>query len=139
VVPCLIVLEGVVAEAHIAGLVDVNAAPAFAQSRALCATCRHAPGAACGSRIGPPRSSWWWPWPHGDLLVPVNIGASGFGMVICVGLLELELLAHFPRGLCCFPSLPAVRVASARGARGIVEDGTLDSSHEPGHDGDDIY
>ena len=95
VVPRLVVVvvERVVAEAVVARVVDVEAASAFAECRALGAARGQASGAAAMWCVRSARSSRWGARPQGDFLAPVCICSGGFGVVVGAGFLELELLS----------------------------------------------
>ena len=54
-------------------------------------------------------------------------------MMIGLGLLQDELLSRLLGQLCSLSSLSAICVAGAGRAGSVVEDGALDSSHEPRH------
>jgi hypothetical protein len=125
VVPRL-VLDGVVAQAQTVGAVGaVHAAATLAHGRVVGA------GGGDGARaagVGPACSSRGRPWSHAYLLLPVRVGASGRWVLVGVGVFQLQLVLDLPCGARSFPSLSAIRVAGAGGARGVVEDGALHSS-----------
>jgi len=118
-----VVVDGVVAQAQ--GVGAVQAAGGLAHGRAVGAGRGDGAGAA---RVGPASSSRRRPWAHADLLVPVRVGAGGRRVLVGIGVFQLQLVLDLPRGARSFPSLSAIRVAGAGGARGVVEDGALDSS-----------
>jgi hypothetical protein len=113
-----VVVECVVTHALVVCSVDAKGAlgaGAGNASRRVCGVCS---SAAAGGGDGP----------HANLLIPVRVGAGGLGVVVAVGLFEDELLTGLAGEAGVSAAASAVVVAGAGCARGVVEDGALDSA-----------
>jgi hypothetical protein len=123
-----VVVERVVAHAHV--VCGVDAAAILAGKGALSAGASNASRVACVCSFAAARGG---DGAHANLLIPVGVGAGGLGVVVAVGLLEDELLTGLAGKAGVSAAASAVVVAGAGSARGVVEDGALDSAQEPRH------
>jgi hypothetical protein len=129
----LVALEvpGVVVECvvtHALVVCSVDAASVLAGKGALGAGAGNASRRVCVCGVCSSAAAGGGDGPHANLLIPVRVGAGGLGVVVAVGLFEDELLTGLAGEAGVSAAASAVVVAGAGCARGVVEDGALDSA-----------